>query len=232
MATTAPAKCFFGSISKHNQCSRPTYVWMYILYIEFQAGGLWRQKRRPKVSSDLCKHTHNQCGRPTYVWMCVLYRVPKRGFWRQKRRQNVTCKESLTGGYGDNSAGKMFLRIYFQTQPRWQTNICIDVCNCAKSCRGGYDDKSAGQMFLRIYVHTRAMRQTNVCMDVCILQSPEPRAMATKAPAKCFLYRIVCTGGYGDKSAGQMVPRIYVTTKAADQHRYGCVYQISTPNMV
>ena len=188
MATTTPAKCFFGSISKHNQGGRPTYVWMCVI-VQSPEAGIWRQKRRPNVSLDLCRHTtnvadqrmygcvyyiesrtggygdksagqmllvknplpgvmattapakcffgsiskHNQGDRPTYVWMCVLYGVPKRGFWRQKRRPNVTCKESCAGGYGDNSAGKMFLRIYFQTHPRRQTNICMDVCNCAKS---------------------------------------------------------------------------------------------------
>ena len=191
MATTAPAKCFFGSISKHNHGGTPTYVWLCVIVQSPEAG--FMATKTPAKCFFGSMSTHNECGRPTYVWMCVLYRVPNRGLWRQKRRPNVTCIGSRTGGYGDNSAG---------------------------------------QMFDGIYVHTRPMRQTNVCMDVCILQSPEPRAMATKAPAKCFLYRIVCTGGYGDKSAGQMVPRIYVTTKAADQHRYGCVYQISTPNMV
>ena len=49
MATKAPAKCVFGSMSTHNQCSRPTYVWMCVL-CNILMWGLWRQKRRPNVS--------------------------------------------------------------------------------------------------------------------------------------------------------------------------------------
>ena len=126
MATTTPAKCFFGSISKHNQGGRPTYVWMCVIVQSPDAGVM--ATKAPAKCFFGSMSTHNQCGRPTYVWMCVLYRVPNRGLWRQKRRPNVTCIESRAGGYGDNSAGKMFLRIYFQTQPMQQTNVCMDVC--------------------------------------------------------------------------------------------------------
>ena len=82
-----------------------------------------------------------------------------------------------------------------------------------------------------------------VCVCVCVISSPEPGVAATKAPAKCFLFRIPYrrlwrqkrqpnvsylesrAGGCGDKSAGQMFLRIYVHAhNVADQHMYGCVY--------
>ena len=46
------------------------------------------------------------------VDVCALDQVPSRGLWRQKRKPNVSDLESRTGGYGDKSAGQMFLRIY------------------------------------------------------------------------------------------------------------------------
>ena len=47
---------------------------------------------------------------------------------------------------------------------------------------------------VRIYVHTQPMRQTNICMDVFIVQNPDAGALAIKAPANCFLYRIPYRG--------------------------------------
>ena len=81
--------------------------------------------------------------------MCILYRVPSRGLWRLKRRPNVSYIESRTGGYGDNSAGQMFLRIYVHTHT---TNAADQrMYGCVydiESRNGGYGDTCAGQMLL------------------------------------------------------------------------------------
>ena len=123
MATTAPAKCFFGSISKHNQCSRPTYVWMCVLY-RFPKGGLWRQKRRPNVT---CKDSRTG------------------GLWRQQRRQNVSS--DLFPNTTNAADQRMYGCVYY-----------------IESRNGGFGDKSAGPMLL--------------------VWNPVPGVMATTAPAK------------------------------------------------
>ena len=88
MATTAPATCFFGSISKHNQGGTPTYVWMRVI-VQSPEAAVMATKTPETCCSDLCPHTTNAADQRMYG--CV-YDV-----------------EFRTGGYGDKSAGQMLL---------------------------------------------------------------------------------------------------------------------------
>ena len=168
--------------------------------------------------------THNQCGRPTYVWMCVLYRVPKRGLWQQKRRPNVTFIESCTWGYGDNSAGHMFLRIVVHTHNQCGRPTYVWMCGYYNPEPGVMATKAAVKCYLYRIPYRglrRQQRRPNVSSDLF----PNTTRVAVQHMYGCVLLCKVMKRGLWRQQRRQHVSSDLFpnTNNAADQHMYGCV---------